>query len=299
MLRRILLTIFLVLFLPSILYAKTAVVTFSALTGGGTGALDAIECEDIRGDDSNRAIANGDIAFGVGSFAGISYVYNSSGSDGESSPTIIVPDDRAADCSGNGQWEVSTPNDNTAGNVSTTSHGLMPKLPNDATKIIDGTGSYVDIEDLADEIAAGIAEGELADSVVVGADVKDGTLTYADGTGSAKSLTPVIDDPDNFASNFTGENLYGGTFIANAAGTAALPAVAAGMNFTYVLEGANANVIDPDGTGTADTIYMNGLAAAQDENLESSTSGAICVFQYRAADTWMATCNDFAEASPP
>lgn len=117
--------------------------------------------------------------------------------------------------------------------------------------------------------------------------------------GGIKVLTPVIDDPDNFAANFTGANLYGGTFIANAAGTAALPDPAVGMNFTYVLEGANANIIDPLGTGTADTIVMNGLAAAADENITSSTSGALCVFQYRAANSWMATCNGFAEATPP
>jgi len=113
------------------------------------------------------------------------------------------------------------------------------------------------------------------------------------------SLTPVIDDPDNFAANFTGANLYGGTFIANAAGTAALPDPTVGMNFTYILEGANANIIDPLGTGTADTIVMNGLAATADENITSSTSGAMCVFQYRAANSWMATCNGFAEATPP
>jgi len=113
------------------------------------------------------------------------------------------------------------------------------------------------------------------------------------------ATTPVIGDPDNFAANFTGANLYGGTFIANAAGTAALPDPAAGMNFTIVLEGANAVVIDPLGTGTADTIVMNGLAAAADENITSSTSGAMCVFQYRAANSWMATCKNFVEATPP
>ena len=110
--------------------------------------------------------------------------------------------------------------------------------------------------------------------------------------------TPVIDDPDNFAANFTGANFYGGTFIANAAGTAVLPEPAVGMNFTYVLEGANANIIDPLGTGTADTIYMNGLAATADENITSSTSGAICYFQYRSANAWMTTCLNFAEATP-
>jgi hypothetical protein len=119
------------------------------------------------------------------------------------------------------------------------------------------------------------------------------------GTISGGTLAPVIGDADDFDNNFTTVNMYGGTYIVNAAGTAVLPAVAAGMNFTLVLEGANATIIDPDGSGTADTIYMNGLAAASDENITSSTSGAMCVFQYRAANTWMATCNGFAEASPP
>ncbi len=119
------------------------------------------------------------------------------------------------------------------------------------------------------------------------------------GIVSGGTQTPVIGDADDFDNNFTGANLYGGTYIVNAAGTVVLPAVAAGMNFTIVLEGAVATPIDPDGTGTADTIYMNGLAAASDENITSSTRGAMCVFQYRAANTWMATCNGFTEATPP
>jgi len=119
------------------------------------------------------------------------------------------------------------------------------------------------------------------------------------GTISGGTLTPVIDDPDNFASNFTGANLYGGTFIANAAGTAALPNAAVGMNFTIVLETTGDTILEPLATGTDDTIYMNGLAAAQGEYIHSTTRGAMCVFQYRAADTWMATCNGFAENTPP
>lgn len=113
------------------------------------------------------------------------------------------------------------------------------------------------------------------------------------------AITPLIGDADDFDDNFTGNNLYGGTYIVNAAGTIVLPEATAGMNFTIVLEGAVATIIDPLGTGTADTIYMNGLAAAADENITSSTQGAMCVFQYRAANTWMATCNGFAEATPP
>ena len=118
-------------------------------------------------------------------------------------------------------------------------------------------------------------------------------------TGGIKVLTPVIDDADNFDDNFTGANLYGGTFIVNAAGTIILPDPAVGMNFTILLEAAAATVIDPLATGSADTIVMNGLAAASDENITSSTVGAMCVMQYRAANSWMATCNGFVEATPP
>ena len=126
-----------------------------------------------------------------------------------------------------------------------------------------------------------------------------GGCTNVTDADYSKSLTPVIDDPDNFAANFTGANLYGGTFIANAAGTAALPNATAGMNFTIVLEGANAVLLEPLAAGTDDTIVMNGLAAAQGEYIESATSGAMCIIQYRAADSWMATCNGFVEDTAP
>lgn len=121
-----------------------------------------------------------------------------------------------------------------------------------------------------------------------------GTNVYKD-----QSQDPIIDDADNFDDNCTGQCLRGGTFIVNAAGTIVLPDATSGMNFTVILEGANATIIDPLGTGTADAIHMNGLAAADDENITSSTSGAICTIQYRSANHWTATCNDFAEATPP
>jgi hypothetical protein len=38
--------------------------------------------------------------------------------------------------------ELAAPTDVTTLNVSTTAHGLTPKLPNDATKYLDGTGAY-------------------------------------------------------------------------------------------------------------------------------------------------------------
>ena len=38
--------------------------------------------------------------------------------------------------------DLAAPDDNTDLNVSTSAHGLAPKLPNDATQYLDGTGSY-------------------------------------------------------------------------------------------------------------------------------------------------------------
>jgi len=76
--------------------------------------------------------------------------------------------------------DLASPEDNTDLNVSTSAHGLMVKLPDDATKVFDGSGSWVDIEDLADEIAAGIAENELADSIIVSQDIKDAEVSNVD-----------------------------------------------------------------------------------------------------------------------
>jgi hypothetical protein len=136
--------------------------------------------------------------------------------------------------------------------------------------------------------------GESGDGTTGNPYVQQMTPTYR---GAA--LTPVTDSPANFAANFTGANLYGGTFRSNAAGTAVFPEPLPGMIFTYVLVAAEANVLDPLGTGTADKFEMNGLPLEADENMTSSTLGAECVFQYLSANNWMASCHGFAEATLP
>ena len=108
--RKFLLAIFLSLVFAANAYAAPSyfVVSGVARTGGGTGALDKIECEDVWCNDSNAAITTGSIAFIVDS-SKILYVYryNAVGEDSEIDPEIIVPDDRA-DCSSKGQWELIT-----------------------------------------------------------------------------------------------------------------------------------------------------------------------------------------------
>ena len=92
---------------PAVSYAKVGVIMASGFIGGTTGKLDAVECEDIKNDGTDRAIATGDVALVItGSKELTAYVYDASGvaaeeANGPYDP--IVPDNRAAACSGNGR----------------------------------------------------------------------------------------------------------------------------------------------------------------------------------------------------
>ena len=133
-------------------------------------------------------------------------------------------------------------------------------------------------------------------SVTLGASVTLAGLGLIDPASGLKSLTPIAGTGAGFAAGFTGANLYGGTYRVTTAGACALPVPAAGMNFTILHEVSGASTIHPTAT---DTIYMNGLAAAQAEDLTASAIGASCSFKYQAANTWMALCYNFTEATPP
>ena len=110
---------------------------------------------------------------------------------------------------------------------------------------------------------------------------------------SAGSLTPVTDDADDFDDTgpdiFAGVNLYGGTFVANGAGTINLPVMAVGMNFTIITSGNIAVVID---TNAADGYLHNGVTGTEGKNLTNlSATGDIAVVQYYTADDWLITTN--------
>src|SRR5512146_1812224 len=66
--------------------AANVVRAFTALTGGGTGAVDKIPIAEI---------ANGDIGIAVTGNVIYTYQFNSAATDAESSPTFIRPDDYA------------------------------------------------------------------------------------------------------------------------------------------------------------------------------------------------------------
>jgi len=97
------------------------------------------------------------------------------------------------------------------------------------------------------------------------------------------SRTPVVGDPDSWT--IAAADWYGGTLIANAAGEFSITPAVAGVNFVLKVEGANVVIANPDATGTADTITLNGTALTQGQAIKSDgTAGALVVCQYRSAD---------------
>jgi hypothetical protein len=142
-------------------------------------------------------------------------------------------------------------------------------------------------------LLSGSTDGKLMTIALTQTDNR--TVTFPDGTGTLARvpLAPFIGNADDFDDTFTGLNLYGGTYIVSVAGSILLANSAVGVNFTILLEDAVATIIEPLATGTDDTIVLNGTALAQGASIQSSTKGAMCIMQYRAADSWMATCNGF------
>ncbi|MCK5612723.1 hypothetical protein KAR91_63205, partial [Candidatus Pacearchaeota archaeon] len=108
--------------------------------------------------------------------------------------------------------------------------------------------------------------------------------------GGTQALTPVTDSTADFAANFTGANLYGGTFVANADdGDLQLPLMAVGVNFCVITLGAIQVVAD---TNINDGYLMDGTTGAEGKNLTNlSAAGDIACFQYYTADDWLITTN--------
>jgi len=121
----------------------------------------------------------------------------------------------------------------------------------------------------------------------------DGSIDYVHLAGSIPALTPVTDDADDFEANFTGANLYGGTFYCDGTGTIDLPTAAVGMNFTIITFGAIEVIIEPTAT---DLMYSDGTAQADEETLTNlSTTGDIAVVQYHSAVGWLVTTNGWTQ----
>jgi len=150
-------------------------------------------------------------------------------------------------------------------------------------------GANTDITSMTGLDDDGIPLAKVANAASDGANSDITSLTGLTSAGALPSLTPVTDSAANFAANFTGANLYGGTFICNVTGTCQLPLMVAGMNFTVITLGAIEVIVD---TNAADGYLMDGTTNAEGKNLTNlSTAGDIAVFQYYTADDWLITTN--------
>ena len=173
--KKLLIILFVLILLPSLVYAKAAVISAYGLTGGAAGDLDNVECEDILSDNTDRAIATGDMAIVNDSTGVYHYTYDSTGADAESSPTIIVPDDRA-DCGGTGQWDLDWKVVTTADTIDTDVGGTNQDSSGwtGMIKVDDGTWSTATPDADYQEYDADIAKTDVAEDVTASWDFEAG-----------------------------------------------------------------------------------------------------------------------------
>lgn len=154
-----------------------------------------------------------------------------------------------------------------------------------ATDITDGTATW----DGGANTLAGFASVSATTLTDGTASLSSGALT---GITHISYPAPTVDDPDNWTMDGYG------VWVATADGTADLPAVVAGMHFMVVVEGASTVQLNSDDSGTADTIYLDGAAETQDEDIVSSgTAGDTITCFYRSADAWSCTSDGWDGAT--
>lgn len=273
---------------PSTTLAVTKIRAATHLEGDDTGAMDKIDIADIAEGDIFIVFHNPDDATYPG--ATMFYVYDADSSAGEATPYVIYANDR----SGSGAWILQS-SFYFGGKANPSVDLLDSDQANQAIASFSANAS-----DANDSIANLKVEEDTVQEIYITLDGVNEKVTAGrkiDPSAGLLVLTPVVDDPDNFASNFTGANLYGGTFIANADGTSSLPAVAAGMSFTYKVEGdlsASNPIIDPNGS---EIIYLNGTSCTAGYTIvgDGETGPTPeAVFQYRSSGAWSVVADGFS-----
>ena len=117
-----------------------------------------------------------------------------------------------------------------------------------------------------------------------------------DNTGLVTPYVNTVTDANGFT--MTAAQGYGYVVYATGAGTIVMPAAVAGMQFTVECHAAAAVVLNPDATGTEDTIRLDGTALAVGDSITSlSAAGDIAVCTYYAADTWSCITNGWTDTN--
>src|SRR6056297_2547662 len=97
--------------------------------------------------------------------------------------------------------DLASPDDNTDLDASSTAHGLLPKLPDDATKRLDGTGSWVDGGDVLKELVQSEVTINGATTLTSSA---FGVMHKVTDDGSSTQYTITLPDPSGNAGKFIG-----------------------------------------------------------------------------------------------
>ena len=114
----------------------------------------------------------------------------------------------------------------------------------------------------------------------------------SDLPGYAKTVT----DADGFT--MTAVQGFGYVVFATGAGTIVMPPAVAGANFSVECHAAAAVVLNPDASGTEDTIRLDGTALAQGDSITSGSAvGDLAVCTYYAADTWSCITNSWTDTN--
>jgi hypothetical protein len=314
-------------FVGEALAATHYIISPKDTNGGAPGALDAYECEDIRGDNSDWDILDESIAIVV--------VEGANGAPGIVSIWKFVDDVDDTNCIGaNDPWDCCTGGG--AGDCEfgdgDTDFMIFPDDQDECDTADEGAWIKIEGLELARSTEPQIVFRDIDNAVadenakiqVQCTDPGDGTedcdiyfcvqeagsdisgdpcgdwKIHIDADGNIilaavleidglTSLTPVTDDCDDFAAEFTGANLYGGTFICNLAGICVLPVMQVGMNFTIITMGDIECVIDPN---IADGSLVDGTTSAEGKKATNlSLAGDIAVVQYYDASDWLITTN--------
>lgn len=110
----------------------------------------------------------------------------------------------------------------------------------------------------------------------------------------SSAFTPVVGSTTDFATDFTGANLYGGTYIVTSDdGDLVIPSIEPGMHFKIIVLGAVEVVAEPSDT---DNMILDGVTLDNNDSATSmSLAGDIIYFQYYDSNTWLATSNGWTD----
>lgn len=239
----------------------------TALTGGGAGSLDAIVSTD-RGD--TNPLQDDDVAFVAASSNLYFYLYDADSTDGESSPTVIRPDD--IDPANAGRWLQQ----GIASNVDDT------PADGETAKAISSNWAYDHVA-AADPHTGYLLESALAAPGAIG----ETTPNTIRGKNKEIFKTASADSPLT-------EAQCCGTIVSNYGMTDAdcvidLPTAVEGLSFVCILPAVRARYFRLKcPTAQADKIYLSGVAGSDDGYVGVASgyaSGAAAsFFTFKASD---------------